>query len=75
MYPQTARASSSPVVSWGPNQLDAFVLGTNRAVFHKWFSGAWGPSLTGYESLGGVITSFDEAEARAGSGALNRDTD
>jgi hypothetical protein len=35
MYPQTPRASSGPVVSWGPNRLDAFVLGTNRAVFHK----------------------------------------
>ena len=63
MYPQTARASSSPVVSWGPNRLDAFVLGTNRAVFHKWFNGAWGPSITGYENMGGIAECVPQAVA------------
>ncbi|TFD61883.1 hypothetical protein [Cryobacterium sp. Hh38] len=33
------------------------MLGTNRAVFHKWFSGAGGPSITGYENMGGIATS------------------
>ncbi|WP_167552416.1 hypothetical protein [Cryobacterium flavum] len=65
-------------MSWAPGRLDVFLTGTNSALFHKWFNGAaWGPSLTGYESLGGVITSFDEAEARAvaeGSDSQNRDT-
>ncbi|WP_332879597.1 M43 family zinc metalloprotease [Massilia sp. S19_KUP03_FR1] len=52
------RPSSSPIVSWGPNRLDTFVLGTDRAVYHKWWNGsAWGPSVTGYENMGGVCTS------------------
>ena len=52
------RPSSQPVVAWGPNRLDAFVLGTDRALYHKWWNGsAWGPSVTGYEFMGGVCTS------------------
>jgi ABC-type taurine transport system substrate-binding protein len=58
----TIRPSSSPVVAWGSNRLDAFVLGTDRALYHKWWNGSnWGPSLTGYESLGGVCTSVPQA--------------
>ena len=30
------RPSSSPVIAWGPNRLDVFVLGTDRALYHKW---------------------------------------
>jgi ABC-type taurine transport system substrate-binding protein len=56
------RPSSSPVVAWGPNRLDAFVLGTDRALYHKAFNGAaWSPSLVGYENLGGVCTSVPQA--------------
>ncbi|KAG8418904.1 hypothetical protein J3459_011885 [Metarhizium acridum] len=30
-------------VSWGPNRLDLFVLGTDDAVYHKWWDGSsWG---------------------------------
>ncbi|MFC5477764.1 M43 family zinc metalloprotease [Massilia suwonensis] len=58
------RPSSSPVVAWGPNRLDAFVLGTDRALYHKWWNGsAWGPSVTGYEKMGGVCTSVPQAVA------------
>jgi Peptidase family M28/Repeat of unknown function (DUF346) len=47
---------SGPVVAWGPNRLDVFVIGTNSALYHKWWNGtAWGPSVTGYEYMGGVI--------------------
>ena len=57
------RASGS-VVAWGPNRLDAFVLGTDRAVYHKWWNGsAWGPSVTGYEAQGGVALSAPEVVA------------
>ena len=50
--------SSGSVVAWSADRLDAFVIGTNRAMYHKWWNGsAWGPSVTGYESLGGVCTS------------------
>ena len=52
------RPSSSPVVAWGPSRIDTFVLGTDRALYHKYWNGsAWGPSVTGYENLGGVCTS------------------
>jgi hypothetical protein len=50
--------ASGPVVAWGANRLDAFVLGTDSALYHKWWNGAaWGPSLTGYEFMGGKIIS------------------
>ncbi|MDC8756736.1 M43 family zinc metalloprotease [Janthinobacterium fluminis] len=58
------RASSSPVVAWGANRLDTFVLGTDRALYHKWWDGnAWGPSVTDYEYMGGVCTSAPQAVA------------
>jgi hypothetical protein len=41
-------------VAWGPNRLDVFVLGTDRALYHKWWNGSsWGPSVTGWEYMGG----------------------
>ncbi|MDC6169252.1 M43 family zinc metalloprotease, partial [Paucibacter sp. XJ19-41] len=56
------RSSSGPVVAWGANRLDVFVIGSNRALFHKWWNGsAWGPSLTGYEAMGGICTSTPQA--------------
>ena len=56
--------SSSPVVAWGQNRLDTFVLGTDRALYHKWWNGsAWGPSLTGYERMGGVCESAPQVVA------------
>jgi len=43
---------SGPVVAWGPNRLDAFVIGTDSALYHKaWNGSAW----SGYESLSGVV--------------------
>jgi hypothetical protein len=57
------RGSSAPVLSWGPNRLDVFVLGTDRALYHKWFGGAWGPSLTDYERMAGICTSSPQAVA------------
>jgi len=60
---------SGPVVSWGPNRLDAFVIGTDSALYHKaWNGSAWQPSPTGYESLGGVV----EGPAEAVSWGPNR---
>jgi hypothetical protein len=35
------------------------VIGTDRALYHKWWDGSsWGPSVTDYEYMGGVITAF-----------------
>ena len=62
-YDQIAKpnATSGPVVAWGPNRLDAFVIGTDSALYHKWWNGAaWGPSVTGYEHMGGIIISHPE---------------
>ncbi len=51
--------SQPRVVAWDPNRLDVFVTGTDSALHHKWWNGAaWGPSVTGYEYMGGVISSF-----------------
>jgi hypothetical protein len=36
-----------------------FVVGTDGGLYHKWWDGtAWGPSITGYEALGGVVSDF-----------------
>jgi hypothetical protein len=59
-----SNAVSGPVVAWGANRLDVFVIGTDRALYHKYWTGAaWGPSLTGYEKMGGVIVSRPEVVA------------
>src|SRR5262249_36086964 len=47
--------------AWEPERLDVFVLGTNMGLFHKWFQGGWGPSITDYEFMGGICTSQPEA--------------
>ena len=41
------------VASWGPGRLNIFVRGTDAALHHR----AFGPSWSGWESLGGVILS------------------
>ena len=47
---------SGPVVAWGPNRLDAFVIGTDSALYHKaWNGSAWQPSPTGYDGMGGIV--------------------
>ncbi len=52
---QRTPVPAGPVVGWGADRLDAFVLGTDRALYHKWWNGsAWGPSVTDYEYMGGV---------------------
>ncbi|KAJ6553881.1 hypothetical protein B0H10DRAFT_2241694 [Mycena sp. CBHHK59/15] len=41
---------------WVPRRLDVFVIGLDSAVYHKWWDGeSWGPSVTGYERMGGVV--------------------
>jgi ABC-type taurine transport system substrate-binding protein len=58
---QAAPVPAGPVVSWGSDRLDAFVVGTDRAIYHKWWDGAsWGPSTTDYEYMGGVCMSPPE---------------
>ncbi len=53
--PQGGVLTSSPdIASWGEGRLDAFVRGTDNALWHKtWDGTGW----TGWESLGGYLTS------------------
>ena len=51
-------------VSWGKNRIDYFVVGSDHAVYHKWWDGSqWGPSLTGYEDLGGYAIAQENIAA------------
>jgi hypothetical protein len=52
--------TAGQIVSWEPGRLDVFMLGTNMGLFHKWFDGGWGPSITDYEFMGGICTSQPE---------------
>ena len=56
---------SGPVVAWAPDRLDVFVIGADRALYHKWWNGAaWGPSLAGaYEKLDGICLTRPEVVA------------
>lgn len=48
------QADDVSAVSWGAGRLDLFYNDDdNDAVGHKWFDGAWTPSMTDWESLGG----------------------
>jgi hypothetical protein len=44
-------------VSWAFERLDIFVIGTDQALYHKYWSPdtGWGPSVTDFEGLGGAI--------------------
>ena len=41
------------VAAWAPGRLDIFGLGTDRAMYHKAWDGAWRPSPLNWERLGG----------------------
>jgi hypothetical protein len=50
--------SNSPAVtSWGPGHLDVFAVGTDHAVWHKWYLNGW----SGWGSLGGYVISTPAA--------------
>jgi Repeat of unknown function (DUF346) len=41
------------VVSWGPERMDIFGVGSDGQMYHKaWDSGSWSPSETDWEALG-----------------------
>ena len=45
------------VVAWAADRLDIFVVGTDSALWHRWWDGSnWG----GWESLGGILVSPPE---------------
>lgn len=54
-------------VSWGPNRIDVFIRGNDNALWHIDFNGtAW----SGWENLGGSLTSGPDAASWA-SGRLD----
>lgn len=50
--------SAPAVSSWAANRLDTFALGTDNALWHKWWDGT---GWYGWESLGGMIFSAPTA--------------
>ena len=53
-----SQTSAVASVSWAPNRIDYFVVGSDHAVYHKWWNGSsWNPSLTTFEDLGGYAIS------------------
>jgi hypothetical protein len=58
LYGADTMAGEQWAVSWGPNRLDIFGLGTDNQMYHKaWTGTAWAPSAGGWEPLGGVFNS------------------
>jgi hypothetical protein len=57
---QLAKNTGPSVCSWGPGRLDVFAEGTNGALYHKWWNGT---SWSGWQSLGGKLTSAPGATA------------
>jgi hypothetical protein len=55
--------TSPAAVSWGPNKIDVFVVGTDKGVYHKaWDGHDWWPSRTGnWHPLGGKCRSTPAA--------------
>jgi hypothetical protein len=50
--------SPPEVVSWDEDRIDVFAVGTDSALWHRWWDGSsWG----GWESLGGVLESTPKA--------------
>jgi uncharacterized protein YkwD len=58
--------SDPTAVSWGSSRIDVFARGTDNALWHTWFDGAW----RGWESLGGALTSGPDV-ASWGQGRLD----
>ncbi|SAL87993.1 hypothetical protein AWB67_07514 [Caballeronia terrestris] len=63
------KKSSVACVSWGPNRLDIFGVGTDNQMYHKaWNGTCWLPSQREWEPLGGSFRSSPAAV----SGERNR---
>jgi hypothetical protein len=48
---QVGLGSDPAAVSWGPNRIDVFAAGSDRALWHIWWDGRW----SAWESLGGNL--------------------
>ena len=53
-----SQTSAVASVSWAPNRIDYFVVGSDHEVYHQWWNGSsWKPGLTSYEDLRGYAIS------------------
>ncbi|MGA2885622.1 MAG: hypothetical protein ABSE80_10765 [Halobacteriota archaeon] len=59
---QAASGTGPAVASWSAGRLDVFVQGTDGALWHKWWNGS---KWSGWESLGGKLTSTPAATSSA----------
>jgi murein DD-endopeptidase MepM/ murein hydrolase activator NlpD len=57
-----AAGTGPAAVSWGANRIDVFVRGSDDGLWHRWWSGGW----SGWEPLGGVLTSSPTVASGAG---------
>jgi hypothetical protein len=53
----TVADATLAAVTWSADRLDIFGLGTDDQMYHKSWQGNWGPSLTGFDALGGKFNS------------------
>jgi hypothetical protein len=53
----TVADASLAAVTWSADRLDIFGLGTDDQMYHKSWNGSWGPSVTGFDALGGKFNS------------------
>jgi hypothetical protein len=58
--------SGPAAASWAAGRLDVFAVGTDSAMYHKWFDATW----SGWESLGGTCTS-DPAAVSSGPNRID----
>jgi hypothetical protein len=72
-YPPTssggmlASGTGPAVSSWAAERLDVFTVGTDNALWHKWFENGW----YGWESLGGSLTDASPAAISWSNGRID----
>jgi hypothetical protein len=64
---QLASGTGPGACSWGSGRLDVFVQGTDGQLWHRWYTGT---SWSGWESLGGKLTSSPAATS-PGNGLID----
>ncbi|MEU0314883.1 hypothetical protein [Nocardioides sp. NPDC006273] len=57
MSPVPVNRAAPAVASWGPNRIDIFARGLDKASFHKAWAQGWFPSQNDWEAVGGGFTS------------------
>jgi hypothetical protein len=64
LEPPAVPRPAGPVVARHAGSLDVFVVGTDSALYHKAWDGAWQPSPTGYAAIGSARRRAPHGEVR-----------